>query len=72
MRIQFNMLFSETVFEYCLQLIILLQRHRNINSLSKEYAITKTCPCYILQFLTPVKKDNFQIKNCDIFLMFAL
>ena len=67
MRIQFYMLFSDLNIAY-----IVLQRHRNINSLSKEYAITKTCPCNILQFLTPVKKDNFQIKNCDIFLMFAL
>ena len=33
--------------------------------------ITKTCPCYILQFFTAVKKDNFQMKNCDVFLIFA-
>ena len=26
-------------------------------------SITKTYPCYILQFFTAVKKDNFQIKK---------
>ena len=33
--------------------------------------ITKTCPCYILQFFTAVKKHNFEMKNCDIFLIIA-
>ena len=31
----------------------------------------KTCPCNLLQFFTAVKKDNFQIKNYDVFLIFA-
>ena len=33
--------------------------------------ITKTCLCNILQFFTALKKDNFQMKNCDVFLSFA-
>ena len=33
--------------------------------------ITKTRPCNILQFFTVVKKDNFQMKNCVVFLIFA-
>ena len=34
--------------------------------------ITQTCLCNILQFFTAVKKnDNFQIKICDVFLIFA-
>ena len=33
--------------------------------------ITKTRPCIILQFFTAVKQDNFQMKNCDVFLIFA-
>ena len=33
--------------------------------------ITKICPCNILQFFMAVK-DNFQMKNCDVFfLIFA-
>ena len=34
--------------------------------------VTKTRPCIILQFFTVVKKDNFQMKKCDIFLIFTL
>ena len=34
-------------------------------------AITKTCPCNILKFFMAVKKDNFQMNNCDVFLIFA-
>ena len=33
--------------------------------------ITKTSPCNILQLFTAVINDNFQMKNCDIFLIFA-
>ena len=33
--------------------------------------ITKTCPCNILQFITAVEKDNFQMKNCDVAIIFA-
>ena len=33
--------------------------------------ITKTCPCNIQQLFTIVKKDNFQMINYDIFLIFA-
>ena len=36
--------------------------------LFNEYIITKTRPCNILQFFTAVKNDNFQNKNCDVFL----
>ena len=32
-------------------------------------AITKTSPCNILQLFTAVTNDNFQMKNCDIFLI---
>ena len=35
-----------------------------------EY-IMKTCPCNIQQLFTALKKDNFQMKNCDVFLIFA-
>ena len=35
-------------------------------------AITITCGlCKILIFFTTVKNDNFHMKNCDIFLIFA-
>ena len=33
--------------------------------------ITKTRPCNIQQLLKIVKKDNFQMKNYEIFLIFA-
>ena len=33
--------------------------------------ITKTRPCNILHYFTAVKNDDFQMKNCDIFLIFA-
>ena len=33
--------------------------------------ITKTSPCNLLQFFMAVKKDNFQKKNCHVFLIFA-
>ena len=33
--------------------------------------ITKTRPCNILQYFTAVKKDDFQMKNYDVFLIFA-
>ena len=33
--------------------------------------ITQTCPYNIQQYFTAVKKDNFQMKNCDVFLIFA-
>ena len=33
--------------------------------------ITKTRPYDIQQFFTVVKKDDFQMKHCDIFLIFA-
>ena len=33
--------------------------------------ITKTRPCNILLYFHGCKKDNFQMKNCDIFLIFA-
>ena len=33
--------------------------------------ITITHLCNILRFFTAVKNDNFQMKNCDIFLIFA-
>ena len=33
--------------------------------------ITQTRLCNILQYFTAVKKDNFQMKNCDIFLFSA-
>ena len=37
-----------------------------------EYSpITKTCPCNVLQCFNAVKMLNFQMKNCDIFLIFA-
>ena len=32
----------------------------------------QTCPCNILQYFTAIKKDYFQMKNCNIFfLIFA-
>ena len=33
--------------------------------------ITQTCLCNILRYFTAVKNDNFQMKICDIFLIFA-
>ena len=33
--------------------------------------ITQTHPCNILQYFMAVKIYNFQMKNCDIFLIFA-
>ena len=33
--------------------------------------ITKTCPCNMQQFIKAVKNDNLQMKNCDIFHIFA-
>ena len=39
-------------------------------SVGKGY-ITQTRPCNILHFFTAEKNDNFQMKNCDIFLIFA-
>ena len=33
--------------------------------------ITKTGLCNILQFFTAVKNNNFHMKKCDIFLIFA-
>ena len=42
-----------------------------LRNLSYDYAITKTSPCNILQFFTAVKRVNFQMKNCDVFLIFA-
>ena len=38
---------------------------------SVEFSTTKIRPCNILQFFTAVKNDNFQMKNCDVFLIFA-
>ena len=34
--------------------------------------ITQTCLCNILRVFIAVKNDNFQIKKCDIILIFAL
>ena len=34
-------------------------------------SIRQTRPCNIQQYFTAVKNDNFQMKNCDIFLIFA-
>ena len=36
----------------------------------KQSDIAKTCPCNIQQLFTALKV-NFQMKNCDIFLLFA-
>ena len=33
--------------------------------------ITQTCLYNIQQYFTAVKNNNFQMKNCDIFLIFA-
>ena len=33
--------------------------------------ITKTRPCNILHYFTAVKNDDFQMKNCNMFLIFA-
>ena len=33
--------------------------------------ITQTCPCNILQYFTAVKNGYFQMKKCEIFLIFA-
>ena len=33
--------------------------------------ITKTCPCNKQQIFHGCKKDNSQMKNCDVFLIFA-
>ena len=33
--------------------------------------ITKTCPCNIQRFFSPVKNENFMRKKFDIFLIFA-
>ena len=38
---------------------------------SRHNGITKTRPCSILQFFTAVKKFNFQMKKCEVFLIFA-
>ena len=35
------------------------------------FFITQTYPCNILQYFTAEKNDNFQVKNCDIFLIYA-
>ena len=35
------------------------------------FKITQTCPCNILRHFTAEKNDNFQVKNCDIFLIIA-
>ena len=48
-----------------------MYRHMNHCRNRGEIGITKTRPCNILQFFTPVKNDNFQMKNCDVFLIFA-
>ena len=31
----------------------------------------QTCLCNILRYLMAVKNDNFQVKNCDIFIIFT-
>ena len=42
------------------------------NNICKSFlTITQTCPCNIQQFLKTVKNENFQMKNSDIFLIFA-
>ena len=33
--------------------------------------ITETCPCNNAAISKSVKNDNFQMKNCNIFLIFA-
>ena len=33
--------------------------------------ITQKCPCNIQQFFMAVKNENFQMKHCDNFLIFA-
>ena len=33
--------------------------------------ITKTCPCDIQRFFLALKIETFQLKNVDIFLIFA-
>ena len=43
----------------------------NISVHKKWVHITITCLCNILQYFMAVKNDNFQEKNCDIFLTFA-
>ena len=35
------------------------------------YIITKTCPCNKQRFFLASKIENFQLKNFDIFLIFA-
>ena len=37
----------------------------------KKTTIAITRLCNILRFFTAEKKDNFQMKNCDIFLIFT-
>ena len=44
--------------------------HQLLNKKRKLY-ITKTRQCNILQFFAAVKKVNFQMKNCNVFLIFA-
>ena len=53
-------------------LIVLAPDHCYILLLERiRILITKTRPCNIMQFLTAVEKDNFQMKNYNIFLIFA-
>ena len=48
--------------------------HKTFICSSRYFAslyITKTCPCNIQRFLKLWKNENFQLKNFDIFLIFA-
>ena len=38
---------------------------------SAQIRITKTCPCIKQQIFHGCEKDNFQMKNSDVFLIFA-
>ena len=44
---------------------------RDGQKLNQTHTITKTCPCNIEIFFTAVKKENFQWKMFDNFLIFA-
>ena len=49
------------------------QKEYRVGTVNKNlfFKITKTCPCNRQQIFHGCKKDNFQMKNCDVFLIFA-
>ena len=56
---------------FSLQKRSLLYRENNCSSGSKLFHITKTCPFNTMALFKRLQKRKFQMKKCDLFVIFA-